>query len=440
MKFLEKEAKGITLISLVVTIVVLIILATVSINLVLGENGIIGQAQKAKEYTRGASAKEEIDIWKMNIEADKLTNSTIAESKEDLLDRLVENGTLTQEESDKLANKETITIGKSEISLDGTAGSGTGDSGVNPDDTIDLTSLAIGDYVNYTYDTEDSEGNALTYSLLSTQSGYDDDQTVAQSATTLKWRVLNIDEENGTIDLVSADSTDNEVYFQGALGYNNGVYLLNDICEKLYSNSALGIKARSINLEDTEKHLTEAGFAERNAYTLSNTGIQYGGVKTYTGSKAYYPNLYAQQNGSGINTTTVKTNGIGESDNYYSTPTTETYSQAVASGLTVTSVAYFNITFNETNYGAANVVLKSDKDYWVATRVQYSEYNVADGSYADFGLRSASDSVSSRSLYQSVHDDNFRREHLRPLVTFNVRLLDGTKDAYGTWNLKTNLE
>ena len=97
MKFLEKEANGITLIALVVTIVVLIILATVSINLVLGDNGIISQAQEAKEVTRGASAKEEIDIWKINIEADKLTNSTIAESKEDLLDRLVENGTYDTE-------------------------------------------------------------------------------------------------------------------------------------------------------------------------------------------------------------------------------------------------------------------------------------------------------------------------------------------------------
>lgn len=36
-----KEQKGITLVALVVTIVVLLILVAVSINLVLGENGLI---------------------------------------------------------------------------------------------------------------------------------------------------------------------------------------------------------------------------------------------------------------------------------------------------------------------------------------------------------------------------------------------------------------
>lgn len=42
---------GITLIALVVTIVVLLILAGVSISMLAGENGIITQAQKSKEET-----------------------------------------------------------------------------------------------------------------------------------------------------------------------------------------------------------------------------------------------------------------------------------------------------------------------------------------------------------------------------------------------------
>ena len=40
-----KENNGITLVALVVTIVVLLILAGVTINLVLGENGLITQAK-----------------------------------------------------------------------------------------------------------------------------------------------------------------------------------------------------------------------------------------------------------------------------------------------------------------------------------------------------------------------------------------------------------
>ena len=44
-----KNQRGITLVSLVITIIVLIILAGISINIVLGENGIITRAQQAKE-------------------------------------------------------------------------------------------------------------------------------------------------------------------------------------------------------------------------------------------------------------------------------------------------------------------------------------------------------------------------------------------------------
>ena len=59
----RQENKGITLIALVVTIVVLIILATVSINAVLGQNGIIKKAKQAKEMYSNSIAKdnEEMD-------------------------------------------------------------------------------------------------------------------------------------------------------------------------------------------------------------------------------------------------------------------------------------------------------------------------------------------------------------------------------------------
>ena len=62
MKHKEKriqENKGITLIALVVTIMVLIILATVSINAVLGQNGIIKKAKQAKEsYEKSVKAED----------------------------------------------------------------------------------------------------------------------------------------------------------------------------------------------------------------------------------------------------------------------------------------------------------------------------------------------------------------------------------------------
>ena len=53
-----KKEKGITLIALVITIIVLLILAGVSIAMLTGENGIITQAQKAKENTEQAAKNE----------------------------------------------------------------------------------------------------------------------------------------------------------------------------------------------------------------------------------------------------------------------------------------------------------------------------------------------------------------------------------------------
>lgn len=67
-----KEEKGITLISLVVTIIILIILAGVSINLVLGENGIINKAKYAKENY----------LLSANTEIDKLENIIINSEKQ----------------------------------------------------------------------------------------------------------------------------------------------------------------------------------------------------------------------------------------------------------------------------------------------------------------------------------------------------------------------
>ena len=58
-----KKNKGITLVALVVTIVVLLILAGVSINLVLGNNGIIAKAKDAE--TKSAEASEN-DLKGMN--------------------------------------------------------------------------------------------------------------------------------------------------------------------------------------------------------------------------------------------------------------------------------------------------------------------------------------------------------------------------------------
>ena len=76
-----KKNNGITLIALVVTIVVLLILASISIGMLTGDNGIINQAKQGKEETEISEEKEIINISVTqamdadvmgNIEKDKL--------------------------------------------------------------------------------------------------------------------------------------------------------------------------------------------------------------------------------------------------------------------------------------------------------------------------------------------------------------------------------
>ncbi len=56
-----KSNKGITLVALVITIIVLLILAGVSISLVVGDNGVLTQAKNASSETNTADAKEALE-------------------------------------------------------------------------------------------------------------------------------------------------------------------------------------------------------------------------------------------------------------------------------------------------------------------------------------------------------------------------------------------
>ena len=55
MKNRKMQEKGITLIALVVTIIVLLILAGISISMLTGQNGILNRASEAKEKTGTAN-------------------------------------------------------------------------------------------------------------------------------------------------------------------------------------------------------------------------------------------------------------------------------------------------------------------------------------------------------------------------------------------------
>lgn len=377
-KKITKHKSGITLIALVVTIVVLLILAGVSINLVLGNNGIIAKAKDAE--TKSAEASQN-DLKGMNA--------------------------LTEEMNNALGEKP----------------------------KVDLSKYKIGDYVNYTYDT------AENYVLTSATCGSSSNPTDGIPQTSgLKWRILNIDETNGTVDLISENPTGTNVYFGNILGYNNGPYLMNEICKAQYSNKSLGVNARSINLLDMEKHLTAAGIAARNAYKDSSDTAKYGTTKTYT-SNTKYPSLYANQKGAGPNIkeaeaskkitqpdTTKGNDPYEESKPIATTEPTTDNTSGTGNPLTVTQTYYY-IPINDTNYGTAYSILANGTLFWVAARC------VNTGSdFAYFGLRFANTNTYGYGMFDSYGGTGGSGYALRPVVSLPSSLLTG-EQTNGAWNL-----
>ena len=289
--------------------------------------------------------------------------------------------------------------------------------------------IKIGDSVNYTYD------SAGSYSLSSTYSGYGSNQTIAQT-TGLTWKVLNVDKENDTVDIISASPTSSTVNFYGILGYNNGPYLMNEICKAQYSNKSLGVNARSINLLDMEKHLTSPGITARNAYQYGSSTAKYGKTKTYT-SNTKYPSLYANQKGAGPNITEAEASkkitqpktdaGNDPYKESKAEPTTDNTS-GTGKPLTVTQT-YYNIPINDTNYGTAYSILANGTPFWVAAR-----YVGTNSSGATFGLRSAYTNTNGYYMFRSGGDTNGYDYALRPVVSLPSSLLTG-EQTNGAWNL-----
>ena len=69
----KKNSKGITLIALVITIIVLLILAGVSISMLTGQNGILKRAAEAKEETEMSQIKERAELKKLELNMDTWT-------------------------------------------------------------------------------------------------------------------------------------------------------------------------------------------------------------------------------------------------------------------------------------------------------------------------------------------------------------------------------
>ena len=109
-----KNTKGITLIALVVTIIILLILAGISIAMLTGNNGVLTQGQRAKEETRIASVEETVKLYKQGKYIDSATKTT-TENANEVLEDLKKQKLLSEDEIDR--ENEIITIKRKDGSI-----------------------------------------------------------------------------------------------------------------------------------------------------------------------------------------------------------------------------------------------------------------------------------------------------------------------------------
>ncbi len=108
-KIKQNKINGITLISLVITIILLIILAGIGINLSIGENGLFNKAKQAKEKYNETKAKEKLEVVLAEALVEKETNTSY--NSEYFLDNL-----LTSE--DMSVNLSTVTVNNYNFLID----------------------------------------------------------------------------------------------------------------------------------------------------------------------------------------------------------------------------------------------------------------------------------------------------------------------------------
>ena len=187
---LNQNKAGITLVALVITIIVLLILAGITINLTIGQRGILRRAEEAGRNYQEAAKREDEQLSNFLKEADDIIDGLGGESKP-----LPENA---------LAKK-----------------------------------VQIGDYVAYDPKEGVTDTSKLSYtSPVGTGSSHGNGYTDTPEGQTFnveentKWRVLSKDEQTGEVVLIS-ETPMHEFSMYGAIGYLYAEQELHEIC-KIY--------------------------------------------------------------------------------------------------------------------------------------------------------------------------------------------------------------
>ena len=328
-KINNKGMKGITLIALVITIIVLLILAGISISMLAGDNGVLKQATRAKDAARGGEIEEIVKLEATSNSGAEYIGGTKKERAQ-VISELHSEKKLTDEEVAILEKSDTITIGGITIDfsvLGASTNSSTlvamfqkavTDKCTNEDGSCSRTDhLHIGHYVEYTNPTSGE------WTVPVNELGCDEAQTYIVSQNQLNWRVLGIVENEGNayIKLIAGspmkkskedksgiNESDPHLFMWGAESYINAVTQLNKICALYKTNIAT--KAESVTLDDIDKltGVTTEDLKKHYNIDAFDGFLNYG--EPYSFSNHYTPDNW-------IKTPKTKTTVSGNVNGYY---------------------------------------------------------------------------------------------------------------------------
>ena len=373
MKEKINERKGITLIALVITIIVLLILAGISISMLSGDNSILSRAREARDKTQETQKDEEVKIAVLGSYGNNgsLDITKLLENLNGIKDITV---TPTQEGG---TNTFPVTV-----ETEYTTYEITGDGNFGEVQITDRTGIRVGDYITYTSPTA-----SVTFTDADTGYSTYSSSPATLSAKTL-FRVMDIDSK-GNMTLVGAmTSSDQTIYFSGAKGYNNAVYTLNKKCSDLYSDTSKGITARSIKVEDITDKFNQKGTDKLTSYIdtqLSSltTGTYVKNVDTTNRQVTYqtrtnYPDIFQYEAG-GLIDGTATSGIIAQSESYsgYNGLTTLANKTPKPTSVTVPYTYYYtrhtSKHFADTERAVAyqNMFFETGTYYWLASRCVY---------------------------------------------------------------------
>ena len=413
-----KNKKGITLIALVVTIVVLLILAGVTISLLLDENGIIAKSKDARNTNRAGAIKEEITLWK----ADKFAADNGAgshESMDDFLARLKTRRLISDEDIATIKDTRKLQVGKETI--------------VFPSDAKTLVQafkdneIKVGDYLNY----NDYVDETKTCTTLTNENGWADQKYTATKNT--YWQVLGLDSTGEKLMLISQSPIKKEMktddtaedwkktpylVLKGAYGYVNGKTILNNI-SGVYSTE-LG-EAKSITAEEINRLVggITVDYENKTVYSNADKTTSIGGTTnktSYTYQEGdYSPKSYIEK--------TTETKGESISADYYA------YAWANLAISDTLKTILFSGTTEDANFA---------KSYWLASsgvRARSSRAGFGPGFVFDGVVASEGDLFYSDGVWYA------NGLAVRPVVYLNseitvedLHVIDGQEDNWSTYN------